>query len=230
MIRTHALRISQVIVAVIWIVLLVLGVKWYLASGIPLRHLPRTLKEIVQSFGLWGPLLLVVLHVLHSVFFLVPTTVLTLIGGSLYGPFYGVLLNIIGENLAASASFGIGRLYGRRFVRSHERGWMKKYDEIMRQEGFLTILFMRSLYFPFDIVNYGSGMTAILYRQYAFGTFLGLLAPIVTVTTLGDAFTNPRAFIAFAVLSVLSIGAAFLLRRSAWAKRKLYPEHVHETI
>jgi len=147
-----------------------------------------------------------------------------------YGPFWGTLLNIVGENIAASVAFGIGRLFGRRFVRSHEQGWVKTYDDVLRQEGFLTILFMRSLYFPSDLVNYGSGMTGILYRQYFFGTLLGLIAPIVTVTVLGDAFTNPRAFATFAALSIGTIGGAFLLRRSAWAKKRLYPDHVHENI
>lgn len=230
MVNKHALRISQVVVAIIWIAVFWFGIKWFLASGIPIRHLPRVLKGVVRAFGLWGPLLIIALHVFHSIFFLFPTTVISLISGSLYGPIFGTLLNIVGENLAANASFGIGRLFGRRFVRSHENGWVKKYDDLLRQEGFLTILFMRSLYFPFDIVNYGSGMTGIMYRQYAIGTFLGLLAPIITVSVLGDAFTDPRAFIAFSVLTVFTIAAAFLLRRSAWAKKRIYPKHVHETI
>lgn len=230
MLKDRRIHLLQVLVGILWLAVFIIGVKWMLTSGIPFRHAPRILRELVRSFGVWGPIFLLSLYVFRSIFFLVPITVLTLVCGSLYGPVWGTILNIIGENLTANISFGLGRLFGRRFVREHEHGWVKKYDELLRHEGFLTILFMRALYFPFDLVNFGSGVTGIVYRQYVIGTFIGLLPVIVTLTVLGDAFTNPRAFVAFAMLFVVTLAAAFLLRRSAWIKRRLYPPHVHEHI
>lgn len=230
MLRNRSIHLLQAGVILLWLVVFWFGFKFFLASGIPIRHLPRALKTILHAYGAWGPLCILGLYLLRSIFFFIPTAVLTLVSGSLYGPFFGTILNVIGENVAAHLAFGCGRLLGRRFVRAHEHGWVKKYDELLRQEGFLTILFMRALYFPFDLVNYGSGMTGMLYRQYAFGTFLGLLPSIITLTVLGGSFTHPAALATSLFLFVVSLVSAFLLRRSTWFKRRLYPHHVHETI
>ncbi len=226
--RRH--RILQFFVAAIWVIAIWQGVSWFASLGIPLRHLPRVLGHAIRSIGFWGPLVILALYLLRSVFFFVPATVLTLVAGSLYGPLWGTLLNIAGANLTANASFGLGRLFGRRFVREREHGWVKKYDALMRDEGFLTILFMRLLYFPFDLVSYASGATGIIYRQYFLGTLLGVIPWIVTFTVLGGAFRNPATIVTFLVLLAATISIVFLLRRSSWAKRHLPPEHVKEQI
>ncbi len=225
--RIHLLRVC---VAILWLAFFWLGFTLFSNLEIPVRHLPRAIKTIIRAYGAWGPLCILGLYFVRSVFFFIPTTVLTLVSGSLYGPFFGTILNVVGENMTAHLSFGIARLFGRHFVRAHEHGWVKKYDDLLKQEGFLAILFMRALYFPFDLVNYGSGMTGITYRQYAFGSFFGLLPPIVTLTILGDAFTNPRALILFVILFVVTVGGAFFLRRSSWVKRRLYSKHVEEDV
>ena len=218
----------QLIVALLWLGLLVGGMLWFHHLGIPFRRAPRELRMMLKVAGMWGPVIILGLYLLRSIFFFAPTTLLTLVTGSLYGPIWGTLLNLIGENITVNVSFLLGRMLGRSFVRESEKGWVKKYDELLKQEGFMSIIFMRVLYFPFDIVNYGSGMSGMTYRQYFFGSLIGLIPSVVTVTVLGDAFTNPRALLAFAGLLVFVIGLALLVRRSEWMKKRLYPTHVHE--
>lgn len=224
------IRLMQLCVAALWLCAIAIGIRWMVLYDVPVHRVPIMLFGMIRAYGVWGPVIILGLYVLRSVFFLLPLTVLTVVTGSLYGPFWGTILNVIGENLTANISFALARLFGRRFVRERQTGWVKKYDELLHKEGFLTVMFMRALYFPFDIVNYGSGMTGIVYRQYAVGSFVGLLPSIITLTVLGNAFTNPRAFVAFAAMVVLTIAGAFLARRSSWIKRRLYSEHVQETI
>jgi uncharacterized membrane protein YdjX (TVP38/TMEM64 family) len=230
MLRPKTLHIIQAAIGVLWLCVILFCVKWIAFSGIPLRHVPQLARSIIHAYGMYGPLVILGLYALRGAFFVIPTAMLNVLAGSLYGPVWGSLLNLTGEMLTTNISFGLGRLFGRRIFRAHEHGWVKRYDDVLKHEGFLTVLIMRSLYFPFDLVNYGSGISSMMYRQYVLGTFLGLLAPVITLTVLGNALTNPRALVAFVILSVFSIGSAFLLRRSEWAKRRLYPPHVHETI
>ncbi len=230
MLRSKTLHVIQAAIGVLWLCVIALCIRWIVFSGIPLRHVPKIARSVIQAYGFYGPFLILGMYAIRGAFFVIPTALLNVLAGSLYGPVWGTLLNLTGEMLTTNISFGLGRLFGRRVFRAHEHGWVKRYDDVLKHEGFLTVLIMRSLYFPFDLVNYGSGISSMMYRQYVLGTFLGLLAPVITLTVLGNAFTNPRALVAFVLLSAVSIGAALLLRQSAWAKRRLYPPHVHETI
>jgi len=222
-------NLLKIYLGLAWLVLLVAAYRWFDESGIPLKQLPRALKGIVRSYGAVGPVVILALYAARSFLFL-PTMPLVLVAGSLYGPWWGVALTVVGDNLSANISFVIGRFFGRRYVKESERGWLKRYDELLTREGFMAVLLMRLLYFPFDVVNFGSGISGIPYRQYLVATFFGLLPAIITFTFLGDAFVNPRAFFVFGILFALSLVGAWLLKRSRWAKRILLEPKHHESV
>lgn len=201
---------------------------WLDRTDVPIRYIPRYIRELIHSTGAWGPVVLIALHIFRTIVF-VPTTALILVSGSLYGPVWGTLINLVGANLSAGGAFVLGKFFGRRFVKEHEHGWVRKYDELLTKEGFFTILAMRLLFFPFDVVNYLSGMSGITYRQFALATFLGIIPATVTVTVLGGAFDNPRAYFLFGVLMIATIASVVFMKRSKWVKEKLFakrPEHV----
>jgi uncharacterized membrane protein YdjX (TVP38/TMEM64 family) len=218
----------KIVAGCIWLSVIIIGGVWIYRTGIPLHNLPSHIKYIIIAYGVWGPCLLIVAHILRTVLFL-PITLLFLLAGSMYGPFWGVVISTIGENISASIAFAMAKFFGRRFVIEHEEGWVRKYDQLLINEGFFTILTMRLLGFPFDVVNFLSGMTGVTYRQFFFATLLGVLPSTITITVLGDAFGNPKAFALFGLLLAGTLAIVVLLRRSKWVKEKLYvkrPEHV----
>lgn len=210
----------KIFAILLWVGLLFWVLSWMEMHHVTLRELPRVLRFFVRQHGAYGPFVLVLLYVLRS-FLFIPASVLTIVAGTLFGPFWGSLLNIIGENLSATVSFYLGRLFGRRFVRDHEAAWLKKYDELLTKDGFLPILLMRFLLFPFDVVNIGSGMTGIPYRTYGAATFLGLLPAIITFTVLGNVANQPRSLIVFLVLISLILLAVWFLQRIPSVRRRL---------
>lgn len=226
--RTRLQVVIQIFVVTGWVMMLIGGYLWFKTLNLPLQDVPRMLQQLIRSYGALGPLVVLGVYLIRSIIVFIPVTVLTLIVGSLYGPVFGTLLNLIGENVTATIAFAGGRIFRRRFVHGRERGWVKTYDELFQKEGFLTMVFMRAVYVPFDLVNYGSGMTGIAYRHYASGTFVGLLPSIVTFTVLGNAFAHPKFFILFGVLLAMTIVSALCIRRSPWIKRRINPAHVFE--
>ena len=52
---------------------------------------------------------------------------------------------------------------------------MKKYDDGIERNGFATVLYLRLVYFPFTPMNFGMGLTRVSFRDYFFGTGLGIL-------------------------------------------------------
>ena len=75
----------------------------------------------------------------------------------------------------ATAAFWIGRTLGREFAASLIGDRLKKYDDAIEKNGFATVLYLRLIYFPFTPMNFGMGLTKVRFRDYFWGTALGIL-------------------------------------------------------
>jgi uncharacterized membrane protein YdjX (TVP38/TMEM64 family) len=190
---------------------------------IPVRAIPGEIRHAALAAGAWGPLILIGAYLAVTVIPF-PTAALAIISGTVFGPVKGSLVVLVGVNLASWLSFYLGRFFGRHFVAEHESGWIKKYDELMGERGLFVVMAMRLLFVPFDYVSMGSGMTRITFRQYAIGTLLGTLPHTVTFVVLGGSFTDPRGWVLFAILFLLSGGLAYLAHRSNWAQHHVLKE------
>lgn len=220
--RSHWIKIGvlAIYVAVIFCVYLLLYIY-----GIPMRAVPTLLRHAIESAGAFGPLALVLFY-MTSTIIPFPTIAIAVAGGALFGPWIGSLSVIAGLNIAAGISFWLGRYFGRHFISENEHGWVKKYDDLLSEQGFLSVLFMRLLFFPFDVVSIGSGMTRMSFRQYMLGTLLGSLPSTVSFVILGESLSSPRTWGLFAVLLFGSIMIAVIIRRSAWAQKNVFVKPV----
>jgi uncharacterized membrane protein YdjX (TVP38/TMEM64 family) len=80
-----------------------------------------------------------------------------------------------GAMAGSSAAFWIGRTLGREFAASLIGNRLQKYDDAIERNGFATVLYLRLVYFPFTPMNFGMGLTKVLFRDYIFGTGLGII-------------------------------------------------------
>lgn len=216
--RAHYFKIALLI---FWISCILGVYGLFLAADIPLSTVPKYVQGQAMAAGLFGPLVILAVYAFQTVIPF-PSPALAVIAGALYGPWLGSLITLFGINLSGSISFVFGRYFGRHFVTEYEKDWIKKYDDILAQEGFLTMLFMRLLFFPYDIVSILAGLSRITYRQYALGTFLGTIPSTVTFVVLGRAFGHPRSWILFGTLAVLILVLVYFIRKSKWAKDKIF--------
>ncbi len=53
---------------------------------------------------------------------------------------------------------------------------LKRYDDAIERNGFAATLYLRLVYFPFTPMNFGMGLTKVHFRDYFFGTGLGIIA------------------------------------------------------
>jgi uncharacterized membrane protein YdjX (TVP38/TMEM64 family) len=124
----------------------------------------------------------------------VPGTLLTGLGAAIFGAYWGFLYVWIGAMLGASAAFWIGRTLGREFAASLISNRMKKYDDAIERSGFATVLYLRLVYFPFTVMNFGMGLTRVRFRDYFLGTALGIIVGTFIFTffigTLRDVWSS----------------------------------------
>jgi len=134
----------------------------------------EALGQFLDRAGFWAPLVFMLVYTVGICLF-VPGTLLTALGAALFGPYWGFGYVWIGAMVGASVAFWIGRTLGRDFAASLIGEKLKKYDEAIERNGFATVLYLRLVYFPFTLMNFGMGLTKVRFWDYFSGTGLGIL-------------------------------------------------------
>ena len=132
------------------------------------------LGGFLETAGFWAPLIFMLLYAAGVCLFL-PGTLLTGLGAAIFGAYWGFVYVWFGAMVGSSAAFWIGRTLGREFAASLIGNRLQKYDDAVERNGFATVLYLRLVYFPFTPMNFGMGLTKVHFRDYIFGTGLGII-------------------------------------------------------
>lgn len=168
----------------LWLCLFLLALFFWWRTQISLSEIPHLLTRL-HDVGLFKAALIYI--VIYSVrpLILFPATLLTVASGLIFGPWLGTLFTIVGENASANLGFSLARWFGRNAVEKHLSGEVSRWDDKLKQNGVVAVLTMRLIMLPFDAVNFGCGLTAIRHRDYAVGTFIGILPSLIGFVLLG---------------------------------------------
>jgi uncharacterized membrane protein YdjX (TVP38/TMEM64 family) len=137
---------------------------------------PRTALDYFNSLDpLLARLLYVVFYIVGCVL-LLPGTVLSFGGAVLFGVWEGTLYTWLGANIGAVLAFYLARWLGRDFVDQLLAGRFQAFDDRIRRHGFKGLLIVRlAPLFPFNGVNFASGLTGISVRDYILATAIGIV-------------------------------------------------------
>ncbi len=152
---------------------------------------PDHLHRWIQARGILAPVVYMLVYTLAPALFL-PGLPLTLLGGVLFGPFWGVIYAITGATCGACLSFLIARHAARGWIEEKLTGprW-RRLDRSVEENGWKVVAAARLIpLFPFNLLNYAFGLTRIGFFQYAATSFVCMLpaciAYIVFASSLGD--------------------------------------------
>jgi uncharacterized membrane protein YdjX (TVP38/TMEM64 family) len=134
----------------------------------------ESLGRFLDQAGIWAPIVFIVIYAAGVCLF-IPATVFTVLGGAIFGPYWGFVYVWLGAMLGAAGGFLIGRTLGREFAASLVGDRLKKYDDAIERNGFATVLYLRLVYFPFTPMNFGMGLTKVRFSDFMFGTGLGII-------------------------------------------------------
>src|SRR5687768_17968829 len=100
-------RNAQKLIALLFWLMLFIGYQWYVFSN----HLSafQVMQQLLVFLtnSLWGPLIYIALYAVRPLI-LFPSSVLTLAGGFVFGPVFGVLYTIIAGNISGTVAYLIG--------------------------------------------------------------------------------------------------------------------------
>lgn len=184
---------QKLIAAAFWVVLIG-GYTWYYqANGLTTE---TALLQLVDLFSsAWGPLLYMLIYALRPLIFF-PATLLTLTSGAIFGA--GSLLNLalavlytaIGANTSAMVAYLVGRFFGQGLLQEQgnaegKAGLIQGYADRMRKNSFETVLIMRFIFLPYDLVNYLAGILRIDWKAFILATVLGSIPGTIAFVSFG---------------------------------------------
>lgn len=176
------------------IVLLVVGVIWVAlrATDIDLSgYSPERIRDFIQSFGVWAPLVYIGAYAQPIV--PLPATVMTTASGLAFPPAIAAVSAITGASLRAYAQFLISRFFGRSAAERLLKGRAETLDRKLGDNAFHSVLFIRLIpNLPYDVQNYGFGLSRIRFTPYAVATTLGILPGSLAFVYLGHSLSEPQ--------------------------------------
>ena len=172
--QTVKSRNRAILKAGIFLAFIILAISLIRFTPIKNYLTTQALGHFLETAGYWAPVLFMLIYTVGVCVFL-PGTLLTGLGAAMFGAYWGFLYVWIGAMFGASAAFFIGRTLGREFAASLIGDRLKKYDDAIERNGFATVLYLRLVYFPFTPMNFGMGLTKVHFRDYFFGTGLGII-------------------------------------------------------
>jgi uncharacterized membrane protein YdjX (TVP38/TMEM64 family) len=141
------------------------------------RYLEQdTLRGLIQGYGTLAPLMYMIVYTVAPSLFL-PGLPITIAGGILFGPFWGVVYTITSATLGACLAFLISRYVARDWIAGKLKspGW-QRLDHGVEKHGWKIVALTRLVpLFPFNLLNYAFGLTKINFLHYAITTFICML-------------------------------------------------------
>ncbi len=177
--------------------ILILVILCFLAVGFftPLKDILskskiESVKEWIQGKGVLAPLFFIVLYIVSTVF-LIPGSILTLLGGLIFGVTMGTLWVLVGANIGALLAFLIARYVARESIQRWILKKAMKIEEKIQAGGFYIVFWLRLIpALPFNILNYALGLTSVTLKDYVLASLLGMIPGTFVYVSLGNAASH----------------------------------------
>jgi uncharacterized membrane protein YdjX (TVP38/TMEM64 family) len=183
------------------------------------------LRGLIAGYGSLAPAIYMLIYTLAPSLFL-PGLPITLAGGILFGPLWGVVYTIIGSTAGACLAFLIARHGARQSIERRLKSprW-RQLDAQVQRHGWKVVAFTRLIpLFPFNLLNYALGLTKVKFSHYALATFLGMLPACIAFVVFSSSLLDlilgrlsPRMVLGLLLVLLVSL-APLLYRR--FSRRK----------
>lgn len=181
--RPPLIEIGITLVGVALLAILVLAVPALHEAALAAIHGDtETVRSEIESLGVAGPLLILVLALMHAVVFY-PAEIVDAAAGLVYGFVPALLLMMLGWLLSGLACFAIGRSVARPLLdRWLGRERFERAEARIERGGAKVLIGARLIpIFPFSLVSYAAGAARVPIWRFTWTTAIGYL-PITAIS------------------------------------------------
>lgn len=186
-------------------------IQWHEFIFSNLSEKTEIIKHAIDNLGIWAPLVYLLGYTLRPLL-LFPAVPFAILGGILFGSFWGTIYVLIGAMCSSICEFLIIRYFvggkAKEFLKSRTR----KISQIVINHGFFTVFLIRLIpNIAFDLQNCGLALAPVSFVDYFFGTLLGCLPACIFYASLGNLAFNWS--VSWWIGFVVSLGMCLYLLR-----------------
>lgn len=207
----------------VWLAIVMVARQYMVSNGISVQELVNDVRLTLVDHW-YGPLLYILLYLLRPLVFL-PASWITLLAGSVFGLWAGFVLALIAGTLSALFPYALGRWFNRGTSQATNPtdNRVARFADGLRKRPFQSVLLMRLLFLPYDVVSLFAGSLRIpmiaFFPATALGNvggalaYVGVGASIEGDITAGDIRFDPAILLLSVVLFAVSAVVSRVLRR-----------------
>lgn len=162
----------------------------------------------IIKYGKYAVVCFLILCALKPLLVFMPTTIFSIVGGILFGPIKGFILNMVGFFFSGTLAFSIARFWGQSRINSILHGRAAKVNANLEKNGFKVLFLLRlPPILPYDPLSYTCGLSKIKYRDFILASLLGVIPETICYSIMGRNILNPFSpkFIFPLVFIILSV-------------------------
>ncbi len=211
--QTSQMRKYQKIIEYVWLVIIialfVISVQ-IIKSG--------SLENQVYSFGIWAPIIFVLLKISTLVIAPLSGTPLYFVAGSLFGPYYGLILSLVGDVLGSTICFFLSKFYGHRIIKifAGERYFGKIVNTVSILKNTKSFIKARVLFIGIpEILAYASGLSKINFFAFSLINILFYLPVDFTFVFFGSEIIRiiaKHSILFYSVVLLISVAGFWSLQ------------------
>ena len=176
------------------------------------------IKDWVNNFGWYGPIVIVLAMILQMFLIVVPTILLMVVSILAYGPIWGSLIILVAVFAASSVGYVIGHYFGQTFVlKLLGNKTETKIENFIEEFGFWAVVITRiNPFLSNDAISFVAGILNMGYWKFISATILGILPLTILIAILGK--TTERLESGLLIGSIISL--ALFIIYYYWKKNK----------
>jgi uncharacterized membrane protein YdjX (TVP38/TMEM64 family) len=224
-------RRTAVIAVLFWLVLIAVTRQYMTINNVGFSELAVQLQTVLTT-AWYGPLLYLLVYLLRPVI-LFPASLLTILGGNVFGLWPGFLYVLVAGTVSAAIPYGIGRWFAKEEAHKPlDESAIQRFIRVLRRNPFQAVLTMRLIYLPYDAVSFVAGSLRIPFLLFMLATlignvagtlsFVGVGASIEGDLAAGEVSLNPAVLVFSGIVLIASIAVSRIMSRSQQSK----PEEV----
>lgn len=148
----------------------------------------QRIKNWVDGFGWYGPLVLILAMVVQMFLIIIPSVALMVVSVLAYGAFWGSIIILAAIFLASSVGYFVGRYLGQNLVmKLLGQKTENKIEEFINNYGFWAVIITRlNPFLSNDAISFVGGMLKMGYWRFIGATLVGIIPLTVFIAVLGE--------------------------------------------
>ena len=179
------------------------------------------IQRWVSTFGVFGPVMIVLGMMVQMFLFVVPNVLLMMIAIVSYGPVWGAVISFVGVFAASSFGYYIGGKLSKvtlaRFVSIENQ---RKIAQFIHDYGMGTIMITRLSSFSNDGLSLVAGVLKMEYKKYITATLIGITPLIVLLAVFGKNEKIEWALIWIAAASLVMLITYIVIDKKRKKKKR----------